>query len=99
MKLYEHLEANPQITVNGFKHAGIHQALGLIDEDEEIPSYFHEESSDVDESDENEFSSDEDESSVTPLRVADVYTTDSNSDSEGEFSNTGMAFHVAMNLT
>ena len=83
--LYEHREANPQITVNGFKHAGIHQVLGVIDE--EIPSYFDEESSDVDESDEDEFpSSDDDVSSSTPLLAADVHTTVSNSNSEGEFS-------------
>jgi len=82
LKLYEYLEANPQITVNGFKHARIHQALGVIDED--IPSYFDEESSN--ESDKDELSSpDEDESSSTPLLVADVYTTDSNSDSEVKF--------------
>jgi len=38
LKLMEHLESNPQITVNGFKHAGIHRALGLLDaNDDDIP--------------------------------------------------------------
>ena len=40
LKLFEHLQANQQITVNGFNHAGIHKPLGLLDvDDDEIPSY------------------------------------------------------------
>ena len=29
-KLYGHLENSPDIIVNGFRHAGIHQALNLL---------------------------------------------------------------------
>ena len=35
---YEHLEDNPQIIVHGFRHAGIYNALGLLDEDD-LPNY------------------------------------------------------------
>jgi len=68
----EHLESNPQITVNGFKHAGIHRALGLLDaDDDDIPHYsFDEESYNEDGSSDEEDSCDEN----TPLRVSDVYS-------------------------
>ena len=31
--LYEHLTDNPHIIVNGFRHAGIFTALGLLNDD------------------------------------------------------------------
>ena len=80
LKLMEHLESNPQITVNGFKHAGIHRALSLLDaDDDDIPHYsFDEESYDEDDS------SDEDScDESTLLCVSDVY---SDTESDGEFS-------------
>ena len=39
VQLYEHLEDNPQIIVHGFHHAGIYDALRLIDEDDDLPEY------------------------------------------------------------
>ena len=66
----EYLECNSQITVNGLKHAGIHQALGLLDNDDDVLHYsFDEESSEEDEN--------------TSLHVSDVY---SDAESDGEFS-------------
>ena len=37
--LFEHLTNNPHIIVNGFQHAGIFTALGLLDDDTELPDY------------------------------------------------------------
>jgi len=37
IQLYEHLEDSPQIVVHGFRHAGIYDALRLIDEDDDLP--------------------------------------------------------------
>ena len=37
--LYEHLTDNPHVIVNGFRHAGIFTALGLLDDDTELPDY------------------------------------------------------------
>ena len=37
--LYEHLTNNPHVTVNGFRHAGIFTALGLLDNDTELANY------------------------------------------------------------
>ena len=40
MEVMEYLEDNPHIVVNRFKHAGIHQALGMLnDEYKELPTY------------------------------------------------------------
>ena len=37
--LLEHLTNNPHAIVNGFRHAGIFYALGLLDDDTELPDY------------------------------------------------------------
>ena len=37
--LYEHLTNNPHVTVNGFQHAVIFTALGLLDNDTELANY------------------------------------------------------------
>ena len=38
VQLYEHLEDNRQIIVHNFRHTGIYDALGLLDEDD-LPDY------------------------------------------------------------
>ena len=71
-KVIEHLQDNLYIVVNGFKHAGIHQALRIL-ADEDLSIYSD---------DSNEYSAESvsfskdgllDEVS-TPLSVPDVYT-------------------------
>ena len=42
---FEHLENNPHIIVHGFWHAGIFDALGIVDQDE-LPDYVSEDDSD-----------------------------------------------------
>ena len=42
------MENNPHIIVHGFQHAGIFDALGIIDQDE-LPDYESEDDSDFDE--------------------------------------------------
>ena len=37
--LFEHLTNDPHIIVNGFQHAGIFTALGLLDDDTKLPDY------------------------------------------------------------
>jgi len=39
LQVYEHLADNPQVVVNGFRHAGVYRALGLLDEGVELPDY------------------------------------------------------------
>ena len=71
VRAFEHLENNPHIIVHGFRHAGIFDALGIIDQDE-LPDYESEDDSDFD----------EDEDMVTEmtcrtsgsLKVSDVYS-------------------------
>jgi len=72
-KVIEYFQDNPLTCVNGFKRAGIHEALDVFSDDIELPenevdckdSDVQEESFDENEesSDENEESSDEDEES------------------------------------
>jgi len=50
VQLYEHLKDNPHIVVYGFRHAGIYDALRLIDKDDDLPEYPTKDDSD----DENE---------------------------------------------
>jgi len=38
VKVFEHLQANPQIIVHDFRHAGVFDALGIIDDDK-LPEY------------------------------------------------------------
>ena len=80
MEVIEHLQDNPHIVVNGFKHAGIHQALGILTDDESDLSIYSDDSNEY--SDESE--SDEDglpDDVSTPLSVHDVFT-----DTEPEMS-------------
>ena len=63
MQLYEYLEDNPQIIVHGFRHAGIYDALGLLDEDD-LPDYTTTDESDMDKVM---------ESASSKLLVSDVY--------------------------
>ena len=37
--LYEHLTNNSHVNINGFRHAGIFTALGLLDYDTELVNY------------------------------------------------------------
>ena len=48
VQLYEYLGDNPQIIVHGFRHAGIYDALGLLDEDD-LSDYTTTDESDMDE--------------------------------------------------
>ena len=83
MEVMEYLEDNPHIVVNGFKHAGIHQALGMLNDDyEELPRYT-DDSEYTDDDSFDLYSSDEGpENHVhTPLDVHDIYT-----DTEAEAS-------------
>ena len=45
--MFEHLQDNPEIIVHGFRHAGIFEALSILDEDE-LPTY-NSEDSDIEE--------------------------------------------------
>ena len=47
MQLHNYLEDNPQIIVHDFQHAGIYNALGLLDEDD-LPDYTTTDKSDMD---------------------------------------------------
>ena len=81
VQLYEHLEANPQIVVHGFRHAGIFSALSLIDKDDDLPEY----PTSDDDDDENEESDtdidfDMPEEKRRVLSVSDVFSSDSEED-------------------
>ena len=39
MEVIEHLHENSHIVVNGFKHAGIHQALGILTNKSDLSIY------------------------------------------------------------
>ena len=39
MEVIEHLQDNPLIVVNGFKHAGINQALGILIDESDLSIY------------------------------------------------------------
>ena len=77
VEAFEHLENNPQIIVHGFRHAGIFDALGIIDQDE-LPDYESDDDSDFDEDedmDENEDMVMEMTCRVSgSLKVSDVYS-------------------------
>ena len=79
VQLYEYLEDNPQIIVHGFRHAGIYDALGLLDEDD-LPDYTTTDESDMDEVM---------ESASSKLLVSDVYT-DSQTEEETVAEDTGI---------
>ena len=80
MEVIEYLQNNPHIVVSGFKHTGIHQALGMLCDDIDLPIY----SDDSFEYSDNNESLDEGElhdSTSAPFLVHDVYT-----EMEGEAS-------------
>ena len=80
MEVIEHLQDNPHIVVNGFKHAGIHQALGILADENDLSPYSDRSYEYSDESE--SFDEDEMPDDVsTPLSVHDVYT-----DTETELS-------------
>ena len=79
VQLYKYLEDNPQIVVHGFRHAGIYDALGLLDEDD-LPDY-----TTIDESDIDEVI----ESPSSKFLVSDVYM-DSQTEEETEAKDTGI---------
>ena len=65
IEVIEHLQDNPHIVVNGFKHAGIHQALGIMTDENDLSIYSD---------DSNEYSESFDEDGLpddvsTPLSV------------------------------
>ena len=45
--MFEHLQANPQIIVHGFRHAGVFDTLGIIIDDDKLPEYGDDMESDV----------------------------------------------------
>ena len=78
VQVFEHLQDNPQIIVHGFRHAGIFDALGILDEDE-LPRYSSEEDSDIEENNTDEDAIQAMGSARSSLAVFIVYT-DSDSD-------------------
>ena len=72
VQLYEYLADKPHIIVNGFKHAGIYSALGLLDDDD-IPDYLTTDDSDTDDG-EDEIEELVELSGSNYLSVAAVYS-------------------------
>jgi len=64
VEMFEHLTDNPQIIVDGFRHAGVFDALGILDDDDDddvLPDYNNnDQDSDLDEEDGSDDTSDED---------------------------------------
>ena len=83
VQLYEHLEDNPHIVVHGFRHAGIYDALSLIDEDDNLPEYPTSDDSD-DENEESDTDIDtlEENTCKRLLSVSDVFSSDSQSEED-----------------
>ena len=79
VQLHEYLEDNPQIIVHGFRHAGIYNVLGLLDEND-LPDYTTTDESDMDEAM---------ASAPSKLLVSDVYT-DSQTEEETELEHSGI---------
>jgi len=84
VQVFEHLQANPHIIVHGFRHAGVFDALGIIDDDE-LPEY----GDDLESGDDSELDENIDDcieamsySSASCLSVATVYTD--SDDGEGD---------------
>ena len=74
MQLYEYLADKPHIIINGFKHAEIYSALGLLDDDN-IPDYLTTDDSDNDDGeDEIEELVEPSGSTTRNLSVAAVYS-------------------------
>ena len=63
VKLYEHLENNPHFIVNGFRHAGIFEALNILTnvDDTNLVDY-------------SDSSSENSVSDINSLRLSDVYS-------------------------
>jgi len=71
VQAFEHLQDNPHIIVNGFRHAGIFDALEIIDQDE-LPDY------------ESDGNSDFEEDIMEPMDRISCYLDESNVYSESE---------------
>ena len=85
VNLYEHLENSPDIIVNGFRHAGIHQALNLLTDidDSSLVNYSESSSEDSASDIENEV-----DNAHPSLLVSDVYS-DSEPESVIQLSSSG----------
>ena len=72
MEVIEYLQNNPHIVVNGFKCTGIHQALGMLCDDTDLPTYSDDsfEYSDDESLDEVELP----DGASAPFLVHDIYT-------------------------
>lgn len=81
VQMFEHLQENPQIIVHGFRHAGVFDALSILDKDE-LPTYSSEDS-DIEEDDTDENNDEDVIQAMSDVRsgltVSSVYT-DSDSD-------------------
>ena len=92
--MFEYLENNLQIIVHGFRHAGIFNALGILDDDD-LPEYASDEDSDLNEVEEDsdkDKTSDEDIDALSSgnksssLTVSAVFTaSESNSDDRSTY--------------
>ena len=86
VEMFEYLENNPQIIVHGFRHAGIFNALGILNDDD-LPEYASDEDLDLheveEESDKDEISDEDIDTlcSGSSLTVSAVFTA-SESDSD-----------------
>ena len=60
----EYLQDNTQIIVHGFRHAGVFDALGILDDDE-LPDYMNDEDSDLDEDSVDEYRDDDNDDGNT----------------------------------
>ena len=87
VQVFEHLQDSPQIIVHGFRHAGIFDALGILDEDE-LPSCSSEEDFDIGENNTDDIEENKTNDDViqamgsarSSLAMSTVYTdSDSNS--------------------
>ena len=81
LQLYEDLADNPHIIVNGYRHAGVYSALGLLDEGVELPGHDelddesdYDDGSDVQDGNDSSSSDEADERGCPHLLVEDVFT-------------------------
>ena len=82
--LYEHLTNNPYVIVNGFRHAGVFTALGLLD-DTELPDY-------------SEMSGDSDYQLSDDEQSQEECDSDLISDSEGGLSHDPVCTEVCLSV-
>ena len=86
VEMFEYLQDNPQIIVHGVRHAGVFNALGILDDDE-LPDYINDEDSDLDEDSVDE-DSDEDilDTVGSSLTISAVYTASESDSYHGDTS-------------